>query len=81
MVRWLIKSAPPLVSILNVLKESVIDYNTASLDVATLQVFSEPDRNATTKSYVCCFRGGGPGEVPMIYQYKEKEHKICQRLV
>jgi len=58
MARWFIKSASPLMPILNALKESVIDYNIGSLDATTLQVLNEPDRKATTKSYVYCFRGG-----------------------
>ena len=41
--------------------ESVIDCNISSLDATTLQVLNEPDRKATTKSYVYCFRGGDPG--------------------
>ena len=57
MSRWFIKSASPLMPILNALKESVIDYNIGSLDATTLQVLNEPDRKATTKSYVYCFRG------------------------
>jgi transposase len=61
--------------ILNALKESVIDYNIGSLDATTLQVLNEPDRKATTKSYVYCFRGGGPGKESIIYEYNEKEHK------
>ena len=52
----------------------MIDYNISSLDATTLQVLNEPDRKATTKSYVYCFRGG-PGEESIIYEYNEKEHK------
>jgi hypothetical protein len=39
------------------------------------RIMNEPDRKATTKSYVYCFRGGGPGEGSIIYEYNEKEHK------
>ena len=75
MSRWFIKSASPLTPILNALKESIIDYNIGSLDATTLQVLKEPDRKATTKSYVYCFRGGDPGKESIIYEYNEKEHK------
>ena len=42
MSRWFIKSASPLIPILNALKESIIDYNIGSLDATTLQVLNEP---------------------------------------
>jgi len=75
MARWLIECAKALMPLYNLLKDSIIDYDIASMDATTLQVLDEPDRKATTKSYVYCFRGGGKGEEAIMYAYNEKEHK------
>lgn len=45
--------------LLNVLKDSIIDHDIASMDATTLQVLNESGRNPAIKSYAYCFRGGG----------------------
>ena len=75
MSRWVVDSAKPLMPLLNGLKDSIIDYDVASMDATTLQVLNEPDRSPTTKSYAYCFRGGGVNHEAIVYEYNEKEHK------
>ena len=75
MSRWVVESASPLIPLLNLMKEDITDYDIASMDATTLQVLNEPGRLATTKSYVYCFRGGGPKHKSIIYEYNEKNHK------
>ena len=75
MARWLIDLMTPLQPIYNLLKDYVIDYDVASCDATTLQVLKEPGRQAETKSYVYCVRGGPPGKEVVLYDYNEKLHK------
>ena len=58
MARWLIELMTPMRPIYNLLKDSVIDYDVASCDATTLQVFQEPGRKAETKSYVYYYKVG-----------------------
>jgi transposase len=75
MARWLIELIEPLQPIYNLLKDEVIDYDIASCDATTLQVLNEPGRDAETKSYVYCIRGGPPDKSVVLYDYNDKLHK------
>jgi transposase len=77
MSRWAggVDSAKPLMPLVNGLKDSIIDYDIASMDVTTLQVLNAPDRSPTTKSYAYCFRGGGINHEAIVYEYNKKENK------
>lgn len=75
MADWLIDLTPKYQPLLNLLKDEVIDYNSASLDATTLQVLREPNRPATKKSYAYCFRGGPPHKKVVIYEYNAEDHK------
>ena len=43
---------------------------------APLQVLKEPNRKATTKSYVYCIRGGPPDKSVVLYGYNHAQHKL-----
>lgn len=75
MARWLIALVPPIQPLLNLMKDPLIEHDMASLDATTLQVLKEPDRLATTKSYVYCFRGGPPDKSVILYAYNNELHK------
>lgn len=75
MARWLIGLISPLQPLFNLLKDQVIEYDVASCDATTLQVLKEPGREATTKSYVYCIRGGPPQSGVILYSYNDKLHK------
>jgi transposase len=76
MARWMIDLMFPLQPIYNLLKDLVIEYDVASCDATTLQVLNEPGRNAETKSYVYCIRGGAPDKSVILYDYNDKLHKL-----
>jgi transposase len=76
MARWLIALVAPLQPLFNLMKESIIDYDVASLDATTLQVLKEPGREATKKSYAYCFRGGPPDQEVVLYAYNHEKHKL-----
>ncbi len=57
------------------MKDEVIDYDFASCDATSLQVLDEPGRNAETKSYTYCIRGGPPERSVILYEYNALLHK------
>ena len=75
MACWMIDLMHPLQPIYNLLKDTVIEYDIASCDATTLQVLNEPGRQAETKSYVYCIRGGPPDKSVVLYDYNDKLHK------
>lgn len=75
MARWLIDLILPMRPVHNLLKDGAIDYDIASCDATTFQVLNEPGRQAETKSYTYCMRGGGPGKEVVLYEYNDKLHK------
>lgn len=75
MARWLIALTEPLRPIYNLLKDWIIDYDVASCDATTLQVLKEPGREAETKSYVYCFRGGPAEQSVILYDYNANDHQ------
>lgn len=75
MARSMIQCCDPLQAIINLLKDTYLDYDIGALDATTLQVLNEPNRWAKTKSYTYCFRGGPPGKDVILYEYNALDHK------
>jgi transposase len=75
MARWVIKLAFELQPIINLLKDTILDYDIAAVDPTSLQVLKEPGRNPSTKSYLYCMRGGPPDKQVCFYEYNATEHK------
>ena len=75
MARSAIECAASLQPLVNLLKDSIIDHNIASLDPTMLQVLKEPGRPPTRKSYIYCFRGGPPDKQAIVYGYNATDHK------
>lgn len=67
MAKWFIDLYKPLLPIVNLMKDMVIDYDVAALDATTLQVLNEPGRPPGRKSYAYCFRGGPPDKPVVLY--------------
>lgn len=75
MARWVIQLIEPLTPVFNLLIDELINYDIASVDATTLQVLREPGREATTKSYAYCMRGGAPNRSVILYGYNNAGHK------
>ena len=75
MARSTIECASSLQPLVNLLKDSIIDYSIAALDPTMLQVLKEPGRPPTRKSYLYCFRGCPPGKQAIVYGYNATDHK------
>jgi transposase len=75
MARWKIDLKFAMQPLFNLLKDTVIDHDIASIDATPFQVLNEPGRKAETKSYAYCIRGGPPDKSVILYEYNEKLHK------
>ena len=75
MARWIISSAAQLMPLYNLMIDSLIHYDIASMDATTIQVLDEPGRAASTKSYMYCFRGGGEHDKVILYDYNDTDHQ------
>lgn len=68
---WAIKVAERCRTLLELMKEDILAGFQIQADETPLQVLQEPDRAATTRSYMWLFRGGTAQKPAMIYQYHE----------
>ena len=69
MANWAMKVSDACISILNLMKESLLDGRYIHIDETTVQVLKEPDRAATTKSYMWVFKRGDPEKPVLIHEY------------
>jgi len=69
MSQWMLKVGEAIIPLVNLLQETILDYDISYADETTLQVLKEPGRRAQTKSYMWCFIGGPPDQRAIIYQY------------
>jgi transposase len=69
MSEWMARCGEAVVPLINLLQDTILDYDVAFADETTVQVLNEPGRRAQAKSYMWCFIGGPPDERAIIYQY------------
>lgn len=69
MSRWLIQLANEALPILNLLEDVIRAGPYTQCDETTIQVLKEPDRKASSKSYVWVRHGGLPGQEAVLYNY------------
>ena len=75
LARWFIESATALQCLVNLLQDTILDYDVTFCDPTNLQVLDEPGRSSTTSSYVFTIKGGAPGKTAVVYTYNPDEHK------
>jgi len=76
LARWFINASKQVQPLINLLKETILDYDVASCDPTSIQVLKEPGRAATQKSYAYCMRGGPPQKRVTVYDYNAELHKL-----
>lgn len=76
LARWFIQSAAPLQPLINLLKDTMLDYDVMACDPTHLHVLDEPGREASKKSYLFTFQGGPPQQSVVLYEYNAQDHKI-----
>lgn len=69
MSAWMIRIGEAIIPLINLLQDTILNYDVAFADETTLQVLNEPGRRAQTKSFIWCFVGGPPDQRCLIYQY------------
>ena len=69
MCHWAIQVAQRLEPLLELLRDQIRAGPYVQVDETTLQVLSEPGREAESKSYMWVYRGGQPEKPSLIYQY------------
>lgn len=69
MSEWMIRCGEAIIPLINLLQDTILNYDVAFADETTLQVLNEPQRRAQSKSYMWCFIGGAPDQRAIIYQY------------
>jgi transposase len=74
MARWLIQLSEKLQILVNLMKDEIIKYDSASIDATTLQVLNEPNRSAEIKSQAYCIRGGPPDKRVTLFEYNGDYH-------
>ncbi len=69
MSTWSMQAAQACTPLLNLLHDELLAANAINIDETTVQVFKEPGRDPTSKSYMWVFRRGDPDKQILLYQY------------
>lgn len=79
---WVIKSGDILQPIYDLLQADICSYDIAYADETRVQVLKEPDRNASSQSYMWCFIGGPPDKRSIIYHYDPgRSHVVIEEVM
>lgn len=81
MARWMIMMADKLIPLVNLLKDTLLEYDVASADATSLQVLNEPGRRAEEKSSAFCIRGGAPEKKVVLFEYLDTNPKTYLKSV
>jgi len=66
---WMIRSGMLIQSLINLLRDHMLDYDIIQMDETPVQVLKEPDKRAQSKSYIWLQRGGPPDRPVILYDY------------
>lgn len=69
MCNWAMQVAQRCAPLLDLMRQRILEGPLVGIDETPLQVLNEPDRAATTKSYMWVFRGGSPEAATVVYLY------------
>ena len=79
---WMIRCSALLKPLYDLLQKHIQGYPIASADETPVQVLKEPDRPATTKSYMWILGGGPPDKLAWIYHYApSRSHAVLDGLL
>lgn len=66
---WMLKLGELIVPLINLLRDSVLEYGIVQMDETTVQVLKEENKAASSKSYMWVQRGGPPGKPIILFDY------------
>jgi transposase/uncharacterized coiled-coil protein SlyX len=69
LANWMLKLGELVVPLINLLRDSVLEYGVVQMDETTVQVLKEDNKAAASKSYMWVQRGGPPGKSVILFDY------------
>jgi transposase len=69
LANWMIAVGMLVQPLINLLRDKLIGYDILGMDETPIQVLKEPDRPATSKSYIWVQRGGPPHQTVVLFHY------------
>jgi len=69
LANWMIQTGQLIQPVINLLRERLLAYDIIQMDETTVQVLTEPDKRAQSKSYLWVQRGGPPEQTVVLYDY------------
>ena len=65
----MIRSGTLIQSLINLMRDQMLDHDIIQMDETPVQVLKEPDKRAQSKSYIWLQRGGPPDKRVVLYDY------------
>lgn len=69
LANWMIQAGRLIQPVINLLREQLLASDIIQMDETTVQVLTEPDKRAQSKSYLWVQRGGPPEQAVILYDY------------
>ncbi len=66
---WMIKAGILVQPLINLLRETMLDYDVLQMDETRCQVLKEPGKTPQSQSYMWVQRGGPPGSLIILFDY------------
>ena len=66
---WMIKAGTLVQPLINLLRETMLDYDVLQMDETRCQVLKEPGKTPQSQSYMWVQRGGPPGSPIILFDY------------
>lgn len=69
LANWMMKLGELVLPLINLLRDSVLEYGIVQMDETTVQVLKEKNKAASSKSYMWVQRGGPPDKPVILFDY------------
>jgi len=69
LANWILKLGELVLPLINLLRDSVLEYGIVQMDETTVQVLKEKDKAPSSKSYMWVQRGGPPDKPVLLFDY------------
>lgn len=69
LANWAIRSGQGIQPVINLMRDHILDFGVIQMDETTVQVLNEPDKLATSTSYMWVQRGGPPERRVILFDY------------
>jgi transposase len=66
---WMMKLGELVLPLINLLRDTVLEYGIVQMDETTVQVLKEENKAASSKSYMWVQRGGPPDKLVLLFDY------------